>query len=47
MKRTASGMFMPAEAGASSSEGLFGRVVDTVNTARDMVHIILNVGWRR
>ncbi|RKU42111.1 hypothetical protein DL546_002624 [Coniochaeta pulveracea] len=51
MRRTASGMFMPYEEGEeeprSTSEGLFGRVIDTVNTARDIAHVIWNVGWRR
>ena len=49
---TSSGMFMPyGEGGESEGEpignGLFGRVVDTVNTARDIAHVIWNVGWRR
>ncbi|KAL1965311.1 hypothetical protein VTN77DRAFT_5913 [Rasamsonia byssochlamydoides] len=35
------------EEGESSYTGLFGRVVDTVNTARDIAHVIWNVGWRR
>lgn len=26
--------------------GLFGKVIDTVNTARDIAHVIWNVGWR-
>lgn len=50
MRRTASGMFMPYEEGeepSSATEGLFGRVIDTVNTARDIAHVIWNVGWRR
>lgn len=48
MHRTDSGMFMPCEEGASSTnEGVFGRVVDTVNTARDIAHVIWNVGWRK
>ena len=50
MRRTASGMFMPYEEGegpSSASEGLFGRVIDTVNTARDIAHVIWNVGWRK
>jgi hypothetical protein len=51
MRRTASGMFMPYEEGEdeprSTSEGVFGRVIDTVNTARDIAHVIWNVGWRR
>ncbi|KAI9776587.1 MAG: hypothetical protein M1839_009491 [Geoglossum umbratile] len=49
LRRTSSGMFMPYEpeeedAGAG---GLFGKVVDTVNTAKDIAHVIWNVGWRR
>ncbi|KAK0730497.1 hypothetical protein B0H67DRAFT_638994 [Lasiosphaeris hirsuta] len=49
MRRTESGMFMPLEEGdaSSTSEGLFGRVIDTVNTARDIAHVIWNVGWRK
>lgn len=50
MRRTASGMFMPYEEGEPAigrDGGLIGRVVDTVNTARDIIHVILNVGWRR
>jgi hypothetical protein len=49
MRRTESGMFMPYEEDEDDlvSEGLFGKVVDTVNTARDIAHVIWNVGWRR
>lgn len=48
MRRTPSGMFMPeGEEGVAISEGLFGKVVDTVNTAKDIAHVIWNVGWRR
>lgn len=51
MRRTESGMLMPYEeagpAASGSSEGIFGRVVDTVNTARDIAHVIWNVGWRK
>jgi hypothetical protein len=47
MRRTPSGMFMPEEEEATISEGLFGKVVDTVNTAKDIAHVIWNVGWRR
>lgn len=49
LRRTPSGMFMPYEddddqmAGA----GIFGKVVDTVNTAKDIAHVIWNVGWRK
>lgn len=27
--------------------GLFGRAVDAVNTARDIAHVLWNVGWRK
>jgi hypothetical protein len=49
MRRTPSGMFMPYEEDEENavSDGLFGRVVDTVNTAKDIAHVIWNVGWRR
>lgn len=48
MRRTPSGMFMPFEEGESSNnEGIFGRVIDSVNTARDIAHVIWNVGWRK
>ncbi len=49
MRRTPSGMFMPYEEDEDDivSEGLFGKVIDTVNTARDIAHVIWNVGWRR
>jgi len=48
MRRTASGMFMPVEERAPGplDEGLIGRIIDTVNTARDIAHVIMNVGWR-
>jgi hypothetical protein len=48
MRRTPSGMFMPCEEGeATNGDGLIGRVIDTVNTARDIAHVIWNVGWRK
>lgn len=48
MRRTPSGMFMPYEEGqGANGEGIFGRVVETVNTARDIAHVIWNVGWRK
>lgn len=48
MRRTPSGMFMPCdESDASAAEGIMGRVIETVNTARDIAHVIWNVGWRR
>jgi hypothetical protein len=48
MRRTASGMFMPVEEPQSSNpdDGLVGRMLNTVNTARDIAHVIWNVGWR-
>lgn len=49
LRRTPSGMFMPLEEDEDDvvSEGLFGKVVETVNTAKDIAHVIWNVGWRR
>jgi len=48
MRRTASGMLMPYEEGdLATGDGLFGRVIETVNTARDIAHVIWNVGWRK
>ena len=47
LRRTDSGMLMPVEeSGPQTQPGLVGRVVETVNTARDIVHVIWNVGWR-
>lgn len=48
MRRTPSGMFMPYdETDPNGGEGIFGRVIDTVNTAKDIAHVIWNVGWRK
>lgn len=48
MRRTPSGMFMPyEEAEGAPGDGIIGRVIDTVNTARDIAHVIWNVGWRK
>ena len=48
MRRTESGMFMPYEEGeVQPNDGIIGRVIDTVNTARDIAHVIWNVGWKR
>lgn len=44
---TPSGMFMPYDEGDASYTGVFGRIADTVNTARDIAHVIWNVGWRK
>jgi len=48
MRRTPSGMFMPYEEDEDDvvAEGLFGKVIHTVNTAKDIAHVIWNVGWR-
>ncbi len=48
LRRTPSGMFMPYEEDEDDirPSGLFGKVVDTVNTAKDIAHVIWNVGWR-
>jgi hypothetical protein len=49
LRRTPSGMLMPydPEDGSIPPPGIIGRVVDTVNTARDIAHVIWNVGWKR
>ena len=49
LRRTASGMFMPYEEDEDEvvDAGLLGKVIDTVNTAKDIAHVIWNVGWRR
>jgi hypothetical protein len=43
-------MFMPFEDVDEDEDpqapGIIGRVVDTVNTARDIAHVIWNVGWK-
>ncbi|KAH7118137.1 hypothetical protein B0J13DRAFT_458800 [Dactylonectria estremocensis] len=45
MRRTPSGMFMPyEEEQPSSNDGIFGRVIDTVNTVRDIAYVLWNVG---
>ena len=33
--------------GEASNAGVFDRVLDSVNTAKDIAHVIWNVGWRR
>ena len=47
LRRTASGMMMPIDDTDPAGAGLVGRVLDTVNTAKDIAHVIWNVGWRR
>lgn len=48
MRRTESGMFMPFEDNEDDAPaaGLIGRIVDTVNTARDIAHVVWNAGWK-
>ena len=47
LRRTPSGMFMPFgdEEEEPLPPSLLGRVVDTVNTARDIGHVIWNAAW--
>lgn len=49
MHRSSSGMFMPYEEDEDDvvAAGLFGKVSDTINTAKDIAHVIWNVGWRK
>jgi hypothetical protein len=48
LRRTASGMFMPFEENDEEPPppGFIGKIVDTVNTARDIAHVVWNAGWR-
>lgn len=48
LRRTASGMIAPFEDTDDEPHrgGILGSVVDTVNTARDIAHVIWNVGWK-
>ncbi|KAI9847199.1 MAG: hypothetical protein M1837_003063 [Sclerophora amabilis] len=48
LRRTPSGMFMPYEEDEDDivAAGLFGKVVNAVNTAKDIGHVIWNVGWK-
>ncbi|KAI4090186.1 MAG: hypothetical protein LQ339_008413 [Xanthoria mediterranea] len=49
LRRTPSGMFMPYDENDdddAASTGFLGKVIDTVNTAKDIAHVIWNVGWR-
>jgi hypothetical protein len=48
MRMTPSGMLMPyGEEEILSADGILGRIIDTVNTARDIAHVIWTVGWRK
>lgn len=42
-----SDMFSLGEYSESPDAGILDRVLDTVNTAKDIAHVIWNVGWRR
>ncbi|KAL9581871.1 MAG: hypothetical protein Q9212_003632 [Teloschistes hypoglaucus] len=47
LRRTPSGMFMPYDdENNATATGLLGRVINGVNTAKDIAHVIWNVGWR-
>ena len=49
IRRTASGMLLPCDEleSPTANDGVFSRILDTVNTARDIAHVIWNVGWRK
>lgn len=49
LHQTPSGMFMPLERSddGSVATGLVGKMFTTVNTAKDIAHVIWNVGWRK
>jgi len=51
LRRTPSGMFMPYEEDEddvmAAELGLLGKVNETINTAKDIAHVIWNVGWRK
>jgi hypothetical protein len=45
LRLTASGMFMPFDEGEAASTSILDRAMDMVNMARDIAHVIWNVGW--
>lgn len=49
LRRTQSGIFLPCDDVElpTPNEGVVSRILDTVNTARDIAHVIWNVGWRK
>lgn len=47
MRRTSSGILLPCDESPTPNDGVFSRILDTVNTARDIAHVIWNVGWRK
>ncbi|KAL8947901.1 MAG: hypothetical protein Q9222_005863 [Ikaeria aurantiellina] len=47
LRRTPSGMFMPySDEDDFTNSGFLGKVINIVNTAKDIAHVIWNVGWR-
>jgi hypothetical protein len=47
-RMTPSGMLMPYEEEViPSADGILGRIIDRVNTVRDIAHVIWTVGWRK
>ncbi|KAJ9419981.1 hypothetical protein QL093DRAFT_2116589 [Fusarium oxysporum] len=48
MRITPSGMLMPyEEEEIPSADGILGRIIDTVKTARDIAHVIWTLGWKK
>jgi hypothetical protein len=49
LRRTPSGMFMPYDENEEdfTNTGVLGKIIDTINTAKDIAHVVWNVGWRR
>ncbi|KAF5256250.1 hypothetical protein FOXYS1_13284 [Fusarium oxysporum] len=48
MRITPSGMLMPyEEEEIPSADGILGRIIDTVKTARDIAHVIWTMGWKK
>ena len=51
LRRTGSGMFMPYNDNVDHNDdyggGIFGRVFNAINTAKDIAHVVWNVGWPR
>jgi hypothetical protein len=45
LRLTASGMFMPFDEGEAASTSILDRAMDMVNMARDIAHVVWNVGW--
>ena len=50
MHRSSNSVSVPFEEGEDDNmmpAGVLGRIVDTVNTARDICYVLYNVGWRK